>query len=68
MSRLIDAESSSAGQGDVRQESPTLVLHGITGDVLLLHPGDERFYVVAHQIEFMLVVLVRWMHGDFRWR
>src|SRR6266446_1437968 len=25
MSRLIDAESSSAGQGDVRQESPTLV-------------------------------------------
>ena len=65
MLRLIDAELAATGQGDLRKPTPALILHGRAGDVVRLHLLDERVDVVAHQIELVHIVLLRWMHGHF---
>ena len=45
-----------------------LILHGIARNPVFFHLGHECVYVVAHEIEFMHVIVLRRMHRDFRWR
>jgi hypothetical protein len=68
VARLINAELSTTREVELRQHSPTHVLHLTARDVFRLHFGHERVYVVAHQVKLMLVVLFGRMHGDFRRR
>src|SRR5262249_28507422 len=62
--RLIDAELAAARQAHLRKLSPGLLLNRRTGNAAGFHFGDERAHVVTHQIEFVDIVLVVWMHGD----
>src|SRR5678815_2878859 len=66
--RFVDAECASTRQRDLRHQSPTLVLNRRALQAALLHRRDEPADVLANQIELVQVVLLRWMHGDFRWR
>src|SRR5262245_41915585 len=68
VARLVDTDFAAAGQRDVREEAPPLVLHRIALDGMGLHARDERRDVVAHQVELVDVVLLGWMDGDLRRR
>src|SRR5262245_28363446 len=69
VARLIDAQSPTAGQRHVRQESPALILHRTAGDMLPLHLCDECGDVVEHQIEAVQVGFIPRMDGDLgRWQ
>jgi hypothetical protein len=66
--RLIDAELATAGQSEARDGSPALLFDGRTHHFHGFHLGDEGVNVIAHEIELVRVVLVRWVNGDFRGR
>src|SRR6266850_6955215 len=68
MLRLVDAEFPAAWQRKPRDRAPALLVDGRALHVLLLHLGDERLHVVAHQEELVYVVLVARMHCDLGWR
>jgi hypothetical protein len=65
--RLIDAELSTSGKRQLRQQPPAFILHWVANDAVFLHLCDERLDIVAHQLELVDVVLVGRMHGNFRW-
>ena len=66
MSRLIEADLAAAGQCDTREETPGLHTRRFAGNAGLLEPHHFHVEVVAHEIEFMKIVLVGRMHGAFR--
>ena len=49
----------------MREESPALVLHRGARHGALFHVRHESLDVVGHQIELVLVIFVRRVHGDF---
>src|SRR5882757_9283651 len=66
---LVDTEFAAARQSDLGEHAPSLILDFVAGDAVFFHSGDELFDVVAHEIEFVHTVLVRWMNSDFgRWQ
>ncbi len=65
MSRLIDAQLSASRQRQLREHTPTHILHGLARNPLLFHFRDKRLDVVAHQKEFMSAVLIGRMHRNF---
>src|SRR5262249_26915802 len=66
--RLVDAEFPAARQRQARDRSPSLLVDRRALYFLLLHFGDERLDVVAHQEELVYVVLVGRMHCYLGWR
>src|SRR5215470_12991118 len=66
--RLVDAKFPAARQRQARDRSPSLLVDRRAPHVLLLHFGDQRLDVVAHQEEFVYVVLVGRMHCYLGWR
>ena len=65
VTRLIDPELATARQGNTREPSPSLVLHRFARRAVSRHFQDERFYVVAHQVELVQVVAVGRMDRHF---
>src|SRR5258705_10854926 len=53
MARLVNAELAAAGEAQLGQQTPTLILNRGTGDLPLFHRLDEGFDCVAHQIELV---------------
>ncbi len=45
------------------ERAPRLVVDRAADDVPRIHVGEECIEVVAHQIELVHVVFLRWMHG-----
>src|SRR5262249_59689727 len=66
--RLVDAEFPAARQRQASDRSPSLLVDRRALHFHLLHFGDERLDVVAHQEEFVYVVLVGRMHCYLGWR
>lgn len=68
MAGLIDAEFAAARKGEPRDQAITLILHRLAGDPVLRQFLHEQMDVVAHEGDFMHIVLIRGMHGHFRGR
>ena len=68
MARLVDADRSATRQGEVRQQSPSFVLHRLAVEDMRLHPRDKGFDVIAHEVQLVHVVLLRRMDSNLRWR
>src|SRR5215813_6196745 len=65
--RLVDAKFPAARQCQARDRSPSLLVDRRAPHFLLLHFGDQRLDVVAHQEEFVYVILVGRMHCYLGW-
>src|SRR5262245_11304208 len=65
---LVDAELAAAGQPQLRQHAPALILGRLADHTVRTHPPDEGLDVVAHEVELVHVVLVGRVHGDLRRR
>src|SRR5262247_558201 len=66
--RLVDAEFPASRQRQARDRSPSLLVDRRALHFLLLHLGAEHLNVIAHQEEFVYVVLVGRMHCYLGWR
>src|SRR5215470_1266785 len=66
--RLVDAKFPAARQRQARDRSPSLLVDRRAPHFLLLHFSDQRLDVVAHQEEFVYVVLGGRMHCYLGWR
>src|SRR5262249_34948943 len=65
VTRLIDTEFSASWECDLCEQSPTEILHGSARNVVVRHFRNERFDVIAHEIELVNIVLLRRMDGKF---
>src|SRR6267154_3271706 len=65
---LIKADLSSAGKPHLRDRTPSLFLNVRTLNALRCEESHFYFQIVAHEIEFVSDILVRWMDCSFSWR
>ena len=68
VTRLIDTQLAAAGQRNLRQHAPALILRLTAGDAAIHHIGDERLDVVAHEVDLMHVVLSGRVYSHLGWR
>src|SRR5215475_1587764 len=63
VARLVHPELAATRQPHVRQQPPTLVVHGVADDVPALHLTEEVLHVGTHQVELVRRALVVLVHG-----
>jgi hypothetical protein len=64
MGRLINAKLAAARDGNIRDLSPILVLYFSTGYIVPSHLLNKHLDIVTDEKEFLLIVLIGWMHGE----
>ena len=62
--RLIQAQLAPAWKADHCKQAPSFVADGTTFNAHIREPGALRLHVVAHEINFVLVIALGWMTGD----
>ena len=69
MSWLINSNFAAAWQREVSQDSPTLILNFVAGNIVLFHRRDKLFDVLTDKIEFVEIVFLRGMDSYLgRWQ
>jgi hypothetical protein len=61
---LIHTKLPATWQPELRYQAIALVLDWVDRDPVSLHFCDERVQIVAHQVELVDVILLRWVHGN----
>src|SRR5215831_10549850 len=65
---LIHAQATPAGERDMNEPAPPLLVDRRAGHLLLSHPGHEFVDVATHQIELVLAVRIGRVKRDLCWR
>ena len=65
MGRLIYTKPATSGEGDINNMTPILLLNLTNWNVVVYHLADESMDVVTNQKEFLVVVLIGRVHGQF---
>src|SRR5438093_1344473 len=68
MLRLIKADLASAGKPNLRNRTPSWFLNFRALDALLCEGSHFGFQIVAHEIEFVDIILIGRVECGFRWR
>src|SRR4029077_2747102 len=65
MLRLIQPDLASSGQPHFRNGTPSFFVNFRALHALLRQCSDLRFQVIAHEVEFMDRILLRWVECGF---
>ena len=66
MPGFVDAQLPASRKMELRQQSPALILDGLTGNLLCLQLVDDPMNVIAYEIKLVDIIGVRRVNSHFR--
>ena len=66
MPGFVDAHLPASREMELRQQSPALILDGLTGNLLCLQLVDDPMNVIAYEIKLVDIIGVRRVNSHFR--